>query len=93
MTQIIQSWDENTPNGLQRKLYHIIAVELAWRGGEACRCLIHYFKEEINNKGTSTGRLEYNPIFAKTAQGGSKDIAESKWLVSNKENQERSDRL
>ncbi|CAH0558871.1 unnamed protein product [Brassicogethes aeneus] len=27
-------WDEETPDGLQKKLFMIISVELAWRGGE-----------------------------------------------------------
>lgn len=79
-------WDENTPNGLQKKFFHIAAFELAWRGGEAAQCKIHYFKTEKNNDGTSTGRLEYNSIFSKTAQGGDKKLNDSKWLTENKEN-------
>lgn len=52
---IIKLWDESTPSGLQRKLYHIIAVELAWRGGEAAKCLVQHFQEELDNKGKPTG--------------------------------------
>lgn len=32
--------------------------------------------------------MEYNPIFSKTAQGGSQKCAESKWLVQNKKQPE-----
>lgn len=84
--KMMNLWDENTPNGLQKKFFHIAAFELAWRGGEAAQCKIHYFKTEKNNDGTSTGRLEYNSIFSKTAQGGDKKLNDSKWLTENKEN-------
>lgn len=81
--KIVKIWDEDTPMGLQRKCYHVIAFELAWRGGEAARCLIQHFKHEIDNTGTPTGRLEYNPIFSKTAQGGSQKLTDTKWLTLN----------
>lgn len=55
--KMVELWDENTPEGLQKKLYHIIAVELAWRGGEATFCLISYFKEEVDHEGTYTGKI------------------------------------
>jgi len=29
------------------KFYHVVAYELAWRGGEAANCKVFYFKEEI----------------------------------------------
>lgn len=29
------------------------------------------------------GRMEYNPVFSKTAQGGAKKMCDSKWLVPN----------
>lgn len=85
--QMINIYDENTPDGLQKKFYHIAAHELAWRGGEATSCLINYFKEEYNNMGVQTGRIEYNPIISKTAQGGSKKLTDSKWLISNDSNE------
>lgn len=44
VNKIILLWDENTPEGLMRKFYHIAAVELAWRGGEAVACLVDFFK-------------------------------------------------
>ncbi|XP_045479416.1 uncharacterized protein LOC123684273 [Harmonia axyridis] len=75
---MVSLWDENTPAGLQRKFYHIASVELAWRGGEAVNCKVHYFKEEVDNSGIKTGRVEYNPLFNKTAQGG-----EKKWPKVN----------
>lgn len=81
--RIINFWDENTPEGLQRKFYHIAAVELAWRGGEAVACLLEFFQLEKNNDGTPTNRVEYNPIFSKTCQGGSKNCTDSKYLVQN----------
>lgn len=77
------SQDEDTPDGLQRKFFHIAASELAWRGNEAVFCLTDYFHEEKQNDGSSTGRIEYNPIFTKTTQGGAHKTAESKWLVRN----------
>lgn len=83
MNKIINFWDENTPLGLLRKFYHIAAVELAWRGGEAVACLVEYFHIEKNNDGSPTNRVEYNPVFSKTCQGGSKNCASSKWLVQN----------
>lgn len=52
---IISYWREDTPVGLQRKFYHIAAVELAWRGGEASNLLVSHFRKEIHNDGTFTG--------------------------------------
>jgi hypothetical protein len=87
--KIIDLWDEDTPDGLQRKFYHIVARELAWRGGEAADCLVTYFKEEKNNVGEATGRLIYNPVFGKTAQGGAGRLSEKKWLTKNVKNPDR----
>ncbi|KAK5638533.1 hypothetical protein RI129_012828 [Pyrocoelia pectoralis] len=67
--KIINSFDENTPEGLQKKFFHIVSFELAWRGGEGSNCITDYFKEEIGNDGCATGRIIYNPIFTKTCQG------------------------
>ncbi|KAJ8966840.1 hypothetical protein NQ317_003022 [Molorchus minor] len=78
-------WDEETPDGLQKKLFMIISVELAWRGGEGSMASIHHFKAEQRNDGETTGRIEYNPIFSKTTQGGDKKLSDSKWLVENRE--------
>lgn len=61
-----------------------MSIELAWRGGEGAACLIHYFREEMNVYNTPTGRIEYNPIFTKTTQGGAQKCADSKWLIPNK---------
>lgn len=44
--------------------------------------------EEIDNEGNFTGRIEYNPVFSKTAQGGSKKLTDCKWLVTNDINPE-----
>jgi hypothetical protein len=79
------SWSEEEPVGLQRKFYHIAAYELAWRGGEAANCKVFYFKIETDNSGQETRRVEYNPVFSKTAQGGNQKLADSKWLVANTE--------
>lgn len=84
--KIIDSLDENTPAGLQRKFYQIAAVELAWRGGEAVSCLLDYFKDETDNYGKKTGRIEYNTVFSKTAQGGNQRTTDSKWLTPNTQN-------
>lgn len=48
--------------------------------------IFYYFRDEIGIDGKWTGRIEYNPIFSKTAQGGSKSLTNSKWLVKNSEN-------
>jgi hypothetical protein len=77
-------WDENTP-GLLKIFYIITAKELAWRGNEGAYTKIDFFKFKTSNSGNSTGRIEYNPLFCKTAQGGSKRCANSKWLVANTE--------
>lgn len=87
INQIILLWNENTPEGLMRKFYHIAAVELAWRGGEAVACLLNFFQPEKNNDGSLTNRIEYNPVFSKTCQGGSKSCTSSKWLIANSESQ------
>ncbi|XP_031334073.1 uncharacterized protein LOC116164086 [Photinus pyralis] len=76
-------FNEETPDGLQKKFFMVASYELAWRGGEGARCLTHFFNEELDNTGTPTGRIEYNPIFSKTAQGGAKPLTESKWLIPN----------
>ncbi|KAJ3661767.1 hypothetical protein Zmor_006152 [Zophobas morio] len=80
-----KQWNDETPVGLQMKFYHISSVELAWRGGEAASCLVDYFDEELDNKGSPTGRIKYNSIFSKTCQGGSQPCAVTKWLVTNSE--------
>lgn len=87
--QIIALWNEDTPEGLQRKFFHIVALELAWRGGEAAECLITFFEIEKDNLGEHTGRIVYNPIFSKTCQGGGKPLTQKKWLVENKINPDR----
>lgn len=81
--QMCTIWDETTPDGLQRKFFHIASYELAWRGGEACNCHLSHFEEEFDNCGNPTGRLAYNPVFSKTAQGGSHRLTEKRWLVQN----------
>ncbi|KAJ3655754.1 hypothetical protein Zmor_014869 [Zophobas morio] len=82
---MVTAWNEDTPAGLQKKFYQISAYELAWRGGEAANCLLHYFKIEKNNKGEETGRIECNSVFSKTTQGVAKPLANSKWLIANKD--------
>lgn len=84
--KIVDSCNENTPNGLQKKLFFVLSYELAWRGGEGARCQVNYFKMESDKSGNKTGRIEYNPVFTKTTQGGDKPCATSKWLISNKTN-------
>lgn len=83
---MIQILDESTPDGLQKKFFLVASYELAWRGGEGGNCFTYYFKEEFDNRGSRTGRIEYNPVFSKTAQGGSKSLTGSKWLIENKSN-------
>lgn len=82
---MVEAWDEETPEGLQKKLFMIISVELAWRGGEGSKATVYHFREERKNDGELTGRIEYNPIFTKTTQGGGNKCADSKWLTENKE--------
>lgn len=86
LQKIIELCDENTPEGLQKKLFYVASYELAWRGGEGASACIEYFIEETDNQGHITGRIEYNPVFSKTCQGGSKKITDSKWLIPNLNN-------
>lgn len=79
-------WDEDNPYGLQKKFFNIVATELAWRGNEAAFALTHYFKRITDHYGNDTGRIEYNPIFTKTTQGGASRCANSKWLTQNVNN-------
>ena len=58
----------------------------SWRGGEGYSACIQYFKEKTDNFGNPKGRIEYNPIFSKTTQGGSKKLSDSKWLIINFDN-------
>jgi hypothetical protein len=66
--------------------FYIASYEPCWRGGEATYCLLHYFTEETDNSGRFTGRLEYNLLFSKTDQGGSKRLSQSKFLITNATN-------
>lgn len=84
--KLVDTCDENTPDGLIKKVFYVFSYELAWRGGEATKCMHNFFKPEIDNIGNKTGRIEYNSIFSKTAQGGNKKCADSKWLVTNNNN-------
>lgn len=59
----VSSFDENRPDGLQKKLSQIFAVELAWHGNEPVFCLIDDFKKN-STFGQNTGRSEYNPIWS-----------------------------
>ena len=65
--QIMLFWDENTPEGLMRKFYHIAAVELAWRGGEAVAYLL-----DLYNDCSPTNRIKYNPVSVKLVQATQK---------------------
>jgi len=86
--EILNIWDEDTPNGLQKKIFYIASHELAWRGGEGAAAKIEHFTKEFDTKNNFTGRIEYNPIFTKTTQGGSKKLSDSKWLIKNTQNPE-----
>ena len=83
---IVNMWDDNNPVGLQLKFFHVISRELAWRGGEGIMAKVENFVKEIDHQGHFTGRIEYNPVFTKTTQGGSKKLANSKWLIKNESN-------
>ncbi|KAJ8914647.1 hypothetical protein NQ315_015386 [Exocentrus adspersus] len=56
--KIVELWNEDCPEGLQRKFFHIVSHELAWRGGEGAAASIEYFVEETDNSGNFTGRIE-----------------------------------
>ncbi|KAF2905964.1 hypothetical protein ILUMI_00214 [Ignelater luminosus] len=61
----------------------IVSYELAWRKGEGARCLTDYFSEELQNDGTTIGRLLYNLVFSKRCQKGASERTADKWLISN----------
>ncbi|KAJ9579511.1 hypothetical protein L9F63_004830 [Diploptera punctata] len=86
---MINNCHEKTPEGLQKKFYLIASLELAWRGEEAVKCLIHYFQEELDHNGKPTGRIAYNPMFSMTSQGGYQKLCDTKWLMPNQENPSR----
>lgn len=69
-----------------KKIFYIAFHELAWKGGEGAAAKVEYFAKELDNKNNFTGRIEYNPIFTKTAQGGPKKLSDSKWLIENTKN-------
>ena len=88
IVQMARLWNEEKPEGIQKKFYHIAAFEFAWRGEEAESCKISYFKEDLGNDGKKTGRIQYTPIFTETVQGGAQKLADSKWLTSNNAEQD-----
>lgn len=85
---IAATFDENTPDGLQKKFFSIAAPELAWRANEATFCLVEYFIKELSNDGSSTLKLEYNTIHSKTAQDDEQSLVSRKWLISNTDNED-----
>lgn len=70
--QIVKIWDKNTPEGLQKKVFHVVSYELAWHGGKAVNFLL--VKEDGSNC------VVYNPIFSKTAQGGTHHLTDRSWF-------------
>ena len=49
--QTIELWNEDTPEGLNRKLHAVITKTLGWRGGESAMCTVDMFQEEKTNSG------------------------------------------
>lgn len=86
--KILKLYDENTPDGLQKKFFHVLSYELAFRGGEACNCLTDFFEEEHLHDGSGTNRIQYNPIISKTCQGGNRRLSDNKWLIRNTANED-----
>uniref|UniRef100_T1IRV1 DUF3504 domain-containing protein n=1 Tax=Strigamia maritima TaxID=126957 RepID=T1IRV1_STRMM len=80
--KIIHIWDENTPNGLQKKFFNIAATELAWRCGEGASVTVNVFDPEKDNEGNFTGRIKYNPGL-KIGQSGAESMTADKWLTPN----------
>lgn len=83
LKKVIELWDENIPELLQRKFFHTAAYELAWIGNEGVAATVVYFGEEFDKQAEPTDRIEFNPIFSKTTQGGTEKKADSKRLVRN----------
>lgn len=54
LLEMIKIHDEDTPDGLQKKIFHLFSFELAWRGNEAVNCKVHYFQQELDLKGEFT---------------------------------------
>lgn len=48
--QMVKIWEENTPEGLQKKFFHIVSYELDWRGGKAVNYLLEFFTEDRSNR-------------------------------------------
>lgn len=86
--QIKAVWNEDTPQALQRKFYHIgIGPSSAWwwRG----RMSDKFLEIEKDSFEIHTGRIVYSPVFNETCQGGEKPVTQEKWLVENKINWDR----
>lgn len=60
--------------------------ELTWRGGKGVTAKVDRFINRIDLEENLAGRIEYNPVFTKTTQGRSKELADSKWVVKNQNN-------
>lgn len=81
--RMLESCDENCPEGLQKKFFIIASYELFWRSGEARKCKVDHFKEKyIKDADLSHILIEYNPLFDKTTKENAL-YTDSRWLFEN----------
>lgn len=56
---------ENMQESLQKKFFHLISYELAFRGGYEANYVTDLSQEKEFDYGASTNRTGYNPVFSK----------------------------
>jgi hypothetical protein len=91
--KMMQLYTDDTPDGLNRRYYQYASFIFQWRGGEGANSSIYHYKEEKDLRGVPTGRIEYNPIFSKTCQGGDKRLSDSKFIEDTGEVHKEAARL
>jgi len=74
---LMDLYDVNTPEGLNRTLFHVRSFCLASRGGGAKTWKPVDFRWERLNGGEKTGRLIYEPLRDKNHQGGDQPVPET----------------
>jgi len=80
LKEILDLYDDDNPEGLNKLLYFVGATLLMNRGGDGVKWMNWHFIYEEDNKGRLTGQLMFNPLFTKRCQGGDKKLAKTKYI-------------
>ena len=78
--KMIGHWGIDTPEGLNKTLFHVGGFALGARGNEQAFWRVPFFEWETSNSGEKTGRLFYRPLSDKSNQGGDRSIPSPKTL-------------